>query len=492
MKVPHSEHLSAHRELLRELVRILGARYRYVSVLATDCRGLRYTVQRRETSIVDSRFSERGFVVRVHDGLGYLEHSFDEPPGAGWAAEEGPRGAAAATRAAEALAVEVHERLAELGGYRAALPVGARPFPVSREEPLTGSWQGDVGELPEHTGGREIVGRLAALRDRAFTLTDCLVDIRVIYEGVRVSKLFVSQARELEQSYLWSQGYLMPLCRRGEITRGYHRSSSGLTGTELIQTMEQNLPGAIEIAEQLLAAGKVEPGEYEVILSPAAAGLVAHESFGHGVELDMFVKGRAKAAQYLGRNVGSPLVSLRDGARSAEEVSSYWFDDEGTPGGDTLVIDRGVFRSGISDRLSALALGLPPTGNGKRESFERKAYARMTNTFFTPGTDPLEDMIASIRHGYLLENFISGMEDPKNWGIQGVILFGREIRDGRLSGKLVSPVIITGYVPEVLGAVSMVSADFALSGSGMCGKGHKEYSKTATGGPYLKTVMRLG
>jgi TldD protein len=84
------------------------------------------------------------------------------------------------------------------------------------------------------------------------------------------------------------------------------------------------------------------------------------------------------------------------------------------------------------------------------------------------------------------------MEDPKNWGIQGVILFGREIRDGRLTGALVSPVIITGYVPDVLQAVSMVSGDFALSGSGMCGKGHKEYSKTSTGGPYMKTVMRLG
>jgi TldD protein len=314
----------------------------------------------------------------------------------------------------------------------------------------------------------------------------------VIYEGVRVSKLFISEARELEQSYLWSQGYFIPLSRRGEVTRMYYKSSSGLAGSELIAVMEGNLTQAVKVAEELLEARKVEPGEYEVILNPTVAGLVAHESFGHGVELDMFVKGRAKAQEYLGKKVGSRLVSLRDGARSAQEVSSYWFDDEGTPGSDTLVIDRGTFRAGISDLLSAFALGLPPTGNGKRESFERKAYARMTNTFFTPGEDRLEDMIASIDHGYLLEEFKSGMEDPKNWGIQGVVLLGREIREGRLTGGIVSPVIITGYVPDVLQAVSMVSSDFAMSGSGMCGKGHKEYSKTSTGGPYIKTVMRLG
>jgi TldD protein len=503
VKVPHSEYLSAHRELFRELVRILRLEYPYASVLATDCRGLRYLVQRRETSIQESRFGERGCVVRVHDGFGYCEHSFNDLPAPGNEGDESegngssPAGASAeahvaAPAAAQALAAEVRRRVAALAQLRDAFPIRTRGYPVVTEEPLHGCWQGEVGELPEQTGGEAIVRRLTVLRDRAFELTDCLLDMRVLYEGMRVCKLFVSDARELEQSYLWSQGYLLPLSRRGEVTRVYHKTSSGLKGTELIDVMERNLPEAVKVAEELLEARKVEPGEYEVILNPTVAGLVAHESFGHGVELDMFVKNRAKAQEYLGKRVGSALVSLRDGARSAEEVSSYWFDDEGTPGSDTLVIDRGVFRAGISDLLSAFTLGLAPTGNGKRESFERKAYARMTNTFFTAGEDRLEEMIASIPHGYLLEDYTSGMEDPKNWGIQGVVLFGREIRDGRFTGTIVSPVIITGYVPEVLQAVSMVSGDFSMSGSGMCGKGHKEYCKTSTGGPYIKTVMRLG
>jgi TldD protein len=269
-------------------------------------------------------------------------------------------------------------------------------------------------------------------------------------------------------------------------------SYAGLKGLELIDEMEAGLAETMTIGAQLLDAERIEPGEYEVILSPNIAGLLAHESFGHGVEMDMFVKGRAKAAEYLGKAVASPMVGLRDGARAAEQTGSYWFDDEGVLGGDTLVIQEGIFRTGISDLLSALRLGIPPTGNGKRESFERKAYSRMANTFFTAGTDSLEEMIASIKYGYLLEKFLSGMEDPKNWGIQGQVLYAREIRDGKLTGKLVSPLFMFGYVPEVLGSVSMVSGEVQQFGSGMCGKGHKEYVKNSTGGPYMKTKMRLG
>ena len=108
----------------------------------------------------------------------------------------------------------------------------------------------------------------------------------------------------------------------------------------------------------------------------------------------------------------------------------------------------------------------------------------MTNTFFAPGENSLDDMISSINKGYLLENFQSGMEDPKNWGIQCVIAKGREIIDGKFTGVVVSPVLLTGYVPNLLKSISMVSAndDMILSGTGACGKGYKECVKTSTGG----------
>ena len=115
----------------------------------------------------------------------------------------------------------------------------------------------------------------------------------------------------------------------------------------------------------------------------------------------------------------------------------------------------------------------------------------MTNTFFEGGKDTLEDMVASISHGYLLEGLDSGMEDPKNWGIQCVAAKAREIRDGKLTGKIVSPVYLTGYVPDLLQSISMVSPKVEMSGTGYCGKGWKEWVKTSTGGSYIKARGKL-
>ncbi len=520
MRVPRSPYLQANRERLAGFLRLLAGDFPYVSLLATDCSGMRYSVRKQSVDVRESSWSERGFVVRVHDGRFYHEHSFNALPAGSWGSRPGSETAEAAgtpgsERPArgegekgetgetggpgrepegaelESLAAEIRRRIERAAVRSAELPVEIASLPAVSERPCSGNWQGEVGILPERVSVAEKVERLTGLKDRACRRSRFLVDIEVRFEHVQVAKLFLSAGRDLEQSYIWSQGYLIPAVRREGTIRQMYSSFSGLKTLELIDEMEEKLDETIAIAEQLLEAERIEPGEYEVILSPAVAGLLAHESFGHGVEMDMFVKGRAKAVEYIDKPVASPLVSLRDGARAAEQTGSYWFDDEGVLAGDTLVIERGIFKTGISDLLSALRLGSPPTGNGKRESFERKAYARMTNTFFTAGSDSLEKMIASISHGYLLEKYLSGMEDPKNWGIQGEILYAREIRAGRLTGKLVSPVIMSGYVPDVLKSVSMVSAEVEHYGSGMCGKGHKEYIKNSSGGPYMKTVMRL-
>jgi TldD protein len=116
----------------------------------------------------------------------------------------------------------------------------------------------------------------------------------------------------------------------------------------------------------------------------------------------------------------------------------------------------------------------------------------MTNTIFDSGTDTREDMIASVKKGYFLEGMFSGMEDPKHWGIQCIIARGYEIIDGKFTGNVVAPVVMTGYVPDLLGSISMVSTDRESFGNGGCGKGHKEWVKVSDGGPYLKAVARLG
>jgi TldD protein len=228
-----------------------------------------------------------------------------------------------------------------------------------------------------------------------------------------------------------------------------------------------------------------------VVTAPVVTGVLAHESFGHGVETDMFMKERARAAHYLGRKVGSPLVNILDDPSYPGAFGSYFFDDEGWPARPTQIVEGGVFLHGISDLYSATALGIPRTANGRRQDYTRKAYARMTNTFFAPGAAPVADLLAQVDRGIYLERCSSGMEDPQGWGIQVTCHYGREIKDGQVTGRVFAPVGITGYVPDVLESVSVVGQDWALDGGG-CGKGHKEWISTGSGGPHLLMKARLG
>jgi TldD protein len=203
---------------------------------------------------------------------------------------------------------------------------------------LERDWSGTAGKLPDSVSTEEKLARLAAIRDRGLKASMALVDFRISYEEVVCAKLFVSPLRQLNQAYVWSQGYLVPIAQKDDRTRYYYQSYSGLKGPELLDEMEVAAPETVTRAESLLAAEAVKPGEYDVILSPDVAGLVAHEAFGHGVELDMFVKQRARAAEYLDKPVASPIVGMRDGARSAQHVSSYFFDDEGCLGTDLIFL----------------------------------------------------------------------------------------------------------------------------------------------------------
>src|SRR6185295_16117264 len=110
----------------------------------------------------------------------------------------------------------------------------------------------------------------------------------------------------------------------------------------------------------------------------------------------------------------------------------------------------------------------------------------MTNTYFAPGKSKPADLIASVEDGIYLRYATNGMEDPQGWGIQCEGLWAQEIKNGKLTDKIYSPVIMTGFVPDLLQSVSLVGNDRVISGLGMCGKGHKEWVKNTTGGPHLK------
>ena len=477
MKAPFSPYLLQIKDGLRQLISLLRQDYDYVSALATDSKGLTVRISQRARSVgSETMTTERGVVVRLYRDGQYREFAldaFDPADAAGTAAR-----IRAELDAQQQVLAACGVRIYETG-----------PLP---DEPLTLFVEKETEQLPETADVKALVDSLTALSDRAMGMDERMIDCIASAQSTHISKLFLTEHRDMAQSYVYSEGVVAPVMNQdGNIQNGYE-GVSGCCGPELFAQLEGRLERAVRSTAELLGAARIEPGEYEIITSPEVTGLIAHEAFGHGVEMDMFVKDRALGRDYIGKRVGSDAVTMHEGALCAEDVTSYAFDDEGTPAGDVTEIENGILRTGICDALSALRLGAAPTGNGKRENFEHKVYTRMTNTLFDSGTDSLEDMIASISYGYLLEGCESGMEDPKHWGIQCILKMGREIVDGKLTGRVVAPIIMTGYVPDLLGNVTMRSADRLTFGNGGCGKGHKAWVKVSDGGPYLKTKARLG
>jgi TldD protein len=477
MKAEFSKYLGSIADGLKEFVSILREKYDYVSVLSTDSNGWTASISRAACSVSHrTMMTERGNVVRVcRDGL-YSEYAFNdfEPGNARGAAEE----AMEALDASLELIRDTHTDIYDT--------------PVLKDEPGTIFAEMETGEMPETADLDSIVASLKELSDRALASEKDMVDCQIRAQSTHVCKMFLTPNRDLRQSYVYSEASVLPVISRDGKTVFSFEGVSGRRGPEIFRGLADKIDTAVRTANELAGADPVEPGEYTVITSPEVSGLIAHEAFGHGVEMDMFVKNRALGAEYIGKRVGSDLVTMHEGAACAEQVASYAFDDEGTPAGDTVEIRNGILETGVCDALAALRLGTEPTGNGKRQNFEHKVYTRMTNTVFDSGTATLDDMIKTVDSGYLLCGMQSGMEDPKHWGIQCIVERGYEIRDGKLTGRVVAPVVMTGYVPDLLGSISMISGDRELFGNGGCGKGHKEWVKVSDGGPYMKARVRLG
>ena len=477
MKAPFSEYLNGLIPYLRQVLSSLEEEFEYVSILSTDCVGLSVRSLRYSKSVGNKTMTtERGTVIRVSRNGLYSEYAItDLHP--------------------DKLEETIKNIKDELNAQIDLLLITDTPVyetALLPDEPLELFVEEETEQLPENADLGSLVDLLVSITEKGISLGEDVLECSVSAQSTHISKVFLSHNRFLRQSYVYSEGNVAVIAAKDEQNRVGYESVSGLCGPELFADLEHKLEPAYRTVQDLLRAERIVPGEYEIITSPEVTGLIAHEAFGHGVEMDMFVKNRALGKEYIGKRVGSDLVTMHEGALCAEEVASYAFDDEGTLAGDTVEIRNGILQTGVCDALSALRLGTKPTGNGKRQSFENKVYTRMTNTVFDSGTDTLDDMIASVKYGYLLEGMKSGMEDPKHWGIQCIVERGLEIRDGKLTGKVVAPIVMTGYVPDLLGSISMASTDREVFGSGACGKGHKEWVKVSDGGPYLKAKARLG
>lgn len=473
MKNKLSKFLLDAKPVLLETIDLLSKDYDYISILATDTDSTNYMVSKSITRVGEGMDSERGFVARAYNGEYYGEVSFDR------------------LQSPEELCKMIKNKLSKSFEFYKKNNFSMRKYSLIEEEEFKSEYTSEL-EMPlDKMSVQEKINYLTDIKDKMLRESELVVSARAMYIETEVKKLFVSKKMCLNQTYTFTSVMAEADVQKDDDFRYDYKSVSRLGGLEVLKELDNIYKEVVHNAIELLGAELVKPGYYDLISAPDITGLLAHEAFGHGVEMDMFVKDRALAKDYVNKRVASDITTMHDGATAIGECSSYSFDDEGTLASDTVIIENGILRKGMADKLSAMSLGIKPTGNGKRESFRRKAYTRMTNTFFEGGKDSVEDMIASIDYGFLLDGMNNGMEDPKNWGIQCTAMKAREIKDGKFTGKVFSPATLTGYVPDVLESISMVSGEIEMNGSGYCGKGYKEWVKTSTGGSYLKFKGRL-
>ncbi len=465
--MPFSSYLDGKRRDCAELVAELGKRFSYVSVLGTDVRAAVYRADRMTSAAGDGE-GECGFVVKMQSGRSFFEYSLDDISGD-----------------KKVLAEKI------IAAVETAPSLSGRMISTAalKDEPMEEDFVRET-DFAAYDDAR-LLGLCRELSEKLCAADEKVRNAIVVMQPYLVSKLFVSKNRQLTQHYGWANGYMIVLYQDEKMVQAFHVEGSDKLA-EIIEKLKGSAEKTLDLARHLVKAKPIEPGVYDIITDSSITGLIAHEAFGHGVEMDQFVKDRAQGKYFMGQYVASPISNMRDGAAAAHSVASYFFDDDGVLAHDTQIISDGVLKAGLSDLASAAQLGTEPTGNGRRDSYKRKSYARMTNTFFCRGTDKLEDMIASIKHGYMLFETNNGMEDPKNWQIQCTAEYGIEIVDGKLTENYVSPVVMSGYVPDLLKSISMISDGFEIIGSGYCGKGYKEWVRVSDGGPNLKARVKLG
>ena len=219
-----------------------------------------------------------------------------------------------------------------------------------------------------------------------------------------------------------------------------------------------------------LDAREAPAGEMEVVLGPGWPGVLLHEAVGHGLEADFNRKKTSACAGLVGRRVASEKCTVVDNGTMPWRRGSLNVDDEGQPTQETVLIENGILKGYISDKLSARLMGISDTGNGRRESYEHIPMPRMTNTYMLPGDDAPEDIVKSVKHGIYAVNFGGGQVDITN----GKFVFSASeaymIEDGKITAPIKGATLI-GNGPDVLTRVSMVGSDLQLDeGVGTCGK----------------------
>jgi TldD protein len=255
----------------------------------------------------------------------------------------------------------------------------------------------------------------------------------------------------------------------GVIQTGYE-SIGGFIGFELFDEIdiEELSMKTAKRALMMLTARRAPGGRMPVVISSEAGGTMIHEAIGHGLEADLAQQGLSVYSKKIGQLIASPLITVIDDPTLQKKRGSFRFDDEGTPSRQNVLVEKGILKSYMYDKLTALKDGVTSTGNGRRQSYQHRPIPRMTNTLIAPGETSPEQVVTSVEYGLLVTKMGGGQVNT----ITGDFVF--EVQEGYLikKGMVEEPVrgaTLAGNGPEILKSIDMVGSDLGFA-IGTCGK----------------------
>ncbi len=315
------------------------------------------------------------------------------------------------------------------------------------------------------------VAHLRAAETAARKVDKRIRQVMVLY-GDRVKKIAVvnSEGLMVEDECVHSIFYVQAVAADDEGLQVGYEPFGGAMGYELFEqrSAEEIAVIAAKRAVQMLESRPAPGGAMPVVLSSEAGGTMIHEAIGHGLEADLAEQGLSVYSDKLGTQVASPLISVVDDATLPGRRGSFGVDDEGSPSEKTILVEKGILKTYMYDRLQAMKEGKASTGNGRRESFEYRPIVRMSNTLILPGESDPASIVASVDKGLLVKRMGGGQVNTVNGDFVFDVEEGYMIQNGKV-GEAVRGATLTGNGPQVLQTIDMVGNDLGF-GIGTCGK----------------------
>lgn len=240
-------------------------------------------------------------------------------------------------------------------------------------------------------------------------------------------------------------------------------------GFEFFEKMDVESYGreASRIAKTILHADYSPSGKMPVIIDNGFGGVIFHEACGHGLEATSVAKGNSVFAGKIGQMIASPVVSAVDDGTIPNEWGTINIDDEGTPSRRNLLIENGILKGYMIDKLNGRRMGMASTGSGRRESYKYAPTSRMTNTFILNGKSSLNEMISSVEKGIYAKYMGGGSVNPATGNFNFAVMEGYLIENGKITSPVRGATLI-GSGSEILKKIEMVGNNLAY-GQGMCG-----------------------